>query len=816
MTTYSEAVEQTITAGEQIHQIVNGTATTEVTVEDGSKVPSIRKALLDNFYFKDPIAWQAGQTENVFNQLRQFTDGSWWYAPSATASNPISMGSTPVGDPLWKIYSFDAIGKLEPRIDEALRRSYAEAGYTLVDGSFESGGTLVNANDVLLQERTGKAFTGPAGTVAAGTVPSGPNYINRGDETLRSDLANPDKGAALVARGVVAVDSIADLMALPAGQRKEGLRYLVKGYHVGSDVGGGEFYWDSASTEAANGGTVIAASGVPTGRWKRTQSLSINASDFGITNRLGSIDRSVLSDAINALPAGSTFVFDEEGVYDLGVVTHADNAVNISKKNGIHIIVPPHTAVYAECDPTNPFDSGVFNFYDCYDITLSGGGMFESKIIADTATERRNSGTFWFRPSDLNSELNGSSSPNNITVKDLKIKHYLDDALVYNSYNSGYNIRVSSLRHPLPKGNGLTVTGCNFDGSTGRIIQTASINNVKVLNNSFKEVGKNVVTVPIRIIGSYSGAIISNNFITSADQSYITAFLYIGTQDVNAATEKVGSSNDIIISNNFVSHSGVPGLVPVGLRITSSKNVLVEGNTLAATKGGYLFDIYRPTIEIESGEELSDVVIKNNVFSGWSSYFTGNYNTGVSRVHICDNIENDLPPTPSALAEDMGFFIRRKTSYRGFSEGGASVDINFPYAGVWKITIDRLAFDSDAANGYFFMKLRTSTGVVDVRAVNQAFRYSGGEASGISQATYAFISDGFPSSLTGSVYSTAEIQLTTYGRAKGYTRGSGNVYHRYSAIEADTTESVVGINLYSSNGSSILPFHYVMEYVGAR
>ena len=58
--TYSEAVEQTITAGEQIHQIVNGTATTEVTVEDGSKVPSIRKALLDNFYFKDPIAWQVG------------------------------------------------------------------------------------------------------------------------------------------------------------------------------------------------------------------------------------------------------------------------------------------------------------------------------------------------------------------------------------------------------------------------------------------------------------------------------------------------------------------------------------------------------------------------------------------------------------------------------------------------------------------------------------------------------------------------------------------------------------------------------------
>ena len=182
--TYQAAVEQTITAGEQIHQIVNGTATTEVTVEDGSKVPSIRKALLDNFYFKDPIAWQAGQTEPVFNQLRQFTDGSWWYAPSATTSNPISMGSTPVGDPLWKAYSFDAIGKLTPQIREALRRSYAEAGYNLVDGSFEAGGTLVNSvTDVLLYEATGIAYLWLGAlpkVVPAGSTPASTGGIDLG------------------------------------------------------------------------------------------------------------------------------------------------------------------------------------------------------------------------------------------------------------------------------------------------------------------------------------------------------------------------------------------------------------------------------------------------------------------------------------------------------------------------------------------------------------------------------------------------------------------------------------------------------------
>lgn len=64
---------------------------------------------------------------------------------------------------------------------ELWRRSLAEAGYNLVDGSFEAGGTLVNANDVLLQERTGKAFSGPAGTVAAGTNPATGGFVDRSD-----------------------------------------------------------------------------------------------------------------------------------------------------------------------------------------------------------------------------------------------------------------------------------------------------------------------------------------------------------------------------------------------------------------------------------------------------------------------------------------------------------------------------------------------------------------------------------------------------------------------------------------------------------
>jgi hypothetical protein len=67
---------------------------------------------------------------------------------------------------------------------EALRRSYAEAGFRLVPGSFETGGVLVKINDVLLQESTGRAFSGPVGTILPGTSPLGGMFIDRSGDTM--------------------------------------------------------------------------------------------------------------------------------------------------------------------------------------------------------------------------------------------------------------------------------------------------------------------------------------------------------------------------------------------------------------------------------------------------------------------------------------------------------------------------------------------------------------------------------------------------------------------------------------------------------
>lgn len=106
-TTFTQAVELTIFASNQLHDVINGDALTTVETENGD-IPTLRKALVDNFYFKTPINWVEGESATVFNQLYYF-EGSiatsgWYYAPQATLDNPIAMGSTPLDDDNWRLY----------------------------------------------------------------------------------------------------------------------------------------------------------------------------------------------------------------------------------------------------------------------------------------------------------------------------------------------------------------------------------------------------------------------------------------------------------------------------------------------------------------------------------------------------------------------------------------------------------------------------------------------------------------------------------------------------------------------------------------
>ncbi|URC22376.1 putative tail fiber protein [Serratia phage vB_SmaM-ChuuTotoro] len=102
------AVDQLILDAERVHGIVNGLATQGVTVEDGSVIPTIRKAMIDNLYFKTPpFPWKPGSSTTVFNQLYTYSEpnlgASWWYAPAATTIAPVVMKDKPHDDPNWRL-----------------------------------------------------------------------------------------------------------------------------------------------------------------------------------------------------------------------------------------------------------------------------------------------------------------------------------------------------------------------------------------------------------------------------------------------------------------------------------------------------------------------------------------------------------------------------------------------------------------------------------------------------------------------------------------------------------------------------------------
>ena len=124
-----------------------------------------------------PINPLVGQ-EYEFKSYTYQWDGEKW--------KTIGTGSNPANE-LRK--------ELKPSVLEALRRSYAEVGYNLVQGSFEKGGVLTSSSDVLLYEKDGKAYswtgTYPSSgyVVAPSTDPAVvTGYVPRTDVLLRSEI----------------------------------------------------------------------------------------------------------------------------------------------------------------------------------------------------------------------------------------------------------------------------------------------------------------------------------------------------------------------------------------------------------------------------------------------------------------------------------------------------------------------------------------------------------------------------------------------------------------------------------------------------
>lgn len=144
-------------------------------------------------------------------------------------------------------------------------------------------------------------------------------------------------------------NSVSEMLSLDLAKISDGQRVSVLSYHAPTFpsarfVGGGEFYWDSASTEADNGGTCFEVSGVTTGRWKRRVSGPTDVTWFGAVGD-GARDNVAEINAAYAYAGSVEGTFGGKVVFPAGVfevsgpINVADFGVNTEGENDYATIV---------------------------------------------------------------------------------------------------------------------------------------------------------------------------------------------------------------------------------------------------------------------------------------------------------------------------------------------------------------------------------------------------------------------------------------------------------------------------------------------
>lgn len=125
---------------------------------------------------------------------------------------------------------------------EALRRSYAEAGYNLV-GDFSDTGLVVNsAADVVLWEPTGIAYSYSGTlphTVGAGETPIGsPLWVAKSTQSLRADIQVPDYAALRAYTGTLNSVYVTGVIGTANPEGIAGAFVLAANDHTRPDNGG--------------------------------------------------------------------------------------------------------------------------------------------------------------------------------------------------------------------------------------------------------------------------------------------------------------------------------------------------------------------------------------------------------------------------------------------------------------------------------------------------------------------------------------------------------------------------------------------------
>lgn len=146
-----------------------------------------------------------------------------------------------------------------------------------------------------------ESWQGPVNN-AVNVVYVGPDFVPHTVQD-QSNFTDPTLGAALIGRALRTFKSILGVAGADGELRVvrgqyDGEQVFVQGYYDDSrQRGGGQYYWDANSIDTDDGGTIIAVTGVATGRWMMVP-RSVSFADFGAKGDGVTDDRDAMRAAV--------------------------------------------------------------------------------------------------------------------------------------------------------------------------------------------------------------------------------------------------------------------------------------------------------------------------------------------------------------------------------------------------------------------------------------------------------------------------------------------------------------------------------------
>jgi len=266
---------------------------------------------------------------------------------------------------------------------------------TFVAAASNTGATTVNVNSLGV-----KSVTNADGTALAAS------QITSGDlVTVRyTGSAFILESSSRSVRNPVSVATIAALKAQTAASN--GQSFFVQGYYAdgtagvnnAGDGGGGWFYWDSASTATENGGTIIQATAIATGRFLRVYEGPLSVKWFGAHGDGASDDSAAFSAAIAALSVdgGSVDVpFGRGEVYAINITIANLRGVCLRGTSIIQQSKNSATDVLTDCLIPHNTNNPIITIGD--DVGTSASNLTSGVLLENLPFDGRGAGKYGLR-----------------------------------------------------------------------------------------------------------------------------------------------------------------------------------------------------------------------------------------------------------------------------------------------------------------------------------------------------------------------------------------------------------------------------------